>query len=330
MQPKNKKMGCILFVAGLLLCFLGLAHAGSGAKKPYAGKRILHIDSYHEGYEWSDGIVNGIQSILKNTGVEIKVHRMDTKRNPSEDFKKEAALKAKTVIEQFRPHVTIVSDDNASKYLVMPYYRNGNLPFVFCGVNWDASKYGYPYKNATGMVEMDPMEEMLRYFDRFAGGRNIAYISGDTYSDSIIAKNLSCRFLDGKMSIYMVKTFSEYKAVCLKAQKENDALILNNNVGIPDWNQEEAVRFAEEQLTVPTSTTNPWMVELTLFAMAKLPEEQGAWAAKTALRILDGVSPSEIPLAYNTMAVLTINMRIAKKIGVLFDLSDLQRARIIR
>lgn len=83
-----------------------------------AGKKVLFIDSYHEGYGWSDGITTGIKTGLQDSGVELKVIRMDTKRNTGDAFKKEAALKAKAEIEAFKPDVVIASDDNASKFLI--------------------------------------------------------------------------------------------------------------------------------------------------------------------------------------------------------------------
>ncbi len=319
----------IFLLASLLLASFGVCE-NAIAKDRFAGKKILHIESYHEGYEWSDGIVNGIRSVLKDTDIALNVWRMDTKRHPDEAYKQKAAQNAKALIDSYQPDLVIASDDNASKYLVAPYYKDSKLPIVFCGVNWNASGYGYPYKNATGMVEVDPMEEILRYFKRFAKGDTVAYISGKTFTDQMIADYLNKIFCNGKMKIYSAQTFEEFKKVCLQAQKEADALLLNNNQGISGWNHKEAIRFAHTEIRLPTSTTNPWMAEYTLFAMAKLPEEQGAWAARTALAILDGTPPSDIKIVYNEMAVLTVNMRIAKKLGFFFDLADLQRARIIR
>ena len=68
----------------------------------HAGKKILYIDSYHAGYAWSDGILSGIEQGLEGTGIDLKVIRMDTKRNPSEDFAKQAALQMKADIEAFQ------------------------------------------------------------------------------------------------------------------------------------------------------------------------------------------------------------------------------------
>jgi hypothetical protein len=88
--------------------------------------RVLYIDSYHTGYAWSDGITTGIQSILKDADVDLKIFGMDTKRNANEAFKKKAALEAKAIIASFAPHVVIASDDNAFKYLIQPYYKVPN------------------------------------------------------------------------------------------------------------------------------------------------------------------------------------------------------------
>ena len=135
--------------------------------RSYEGKKVLFIDSYHQGYAWSDGVTKGVQIKMKDTGVQLKVLRMDTKRNSSDDFKKEAAKKAVSVIKEFEPDVVIAADDNASKFLIKPYYKDAELPFVFCGVNWDAKVYGYPYKNVTGMVEVAPIPIQLSSSDFF-------------------------------------------------------------------------------------------------------------------------------------------------------------------
>ena len=117
---------------------------------------------------------------LAGTGVELKIIHMDTKRNPSEEFNRAAALRAKEVIESFRPDVVTTSDDNAAQYLIMPYYKDAELPFVFCGLNWDASTYGLPYANVTGMVEVSPIPQILRLLRSYAKGDRIGYLTEDT------------------------------------------------------------------------------------------------------------------------------------------------------
>lgn len=126
-----------------------------------AAKRFLYVDSCHEGFTWSDGITNAIQKTLRGHDVNLKIHRMDTKRNPDEKYKIRAVRIAKSMIDNYRPDLVIASDDNASKYIIMPYYKNGSLPFLFCGVNYSADAYGSPYSNVTEMyVKTFPVDDI--------------------------------------------------------------------------------------------------------------------------------------------------------------------------
>ncbi len=149
-----------------VLIFLLLVSSGKAAdSKPvtdisgsYQGHKILWVDSYHQGYPWSDGIAAGITQVLKDSGVQLEIVRMDTKRNHGEEDKRQAGLAAKQAIDRFHPDLVIASDDNAQKHLVVPYLKGTSLPVVFCGVNAEASAYGYPDRNITGMLEVEAME----------------------------------------------------------------------------------------------------------------------------------------------------------------------------
>ena len=40
----------------------------------YAGKKILFVNSYHKGFEWSDGITNSLKEGLSNKkNIELKI-----------------------------------------------------------------------------------------------------------------------------------------------------------------------------------------------------------------------------------------------------------------
>jgi hypothetical protein len=134
------------------------AESGQKPAGPLLGRKILWVSSYHEGYEANDDIERGIRAALKDRAVQLQVLHMDTKRNDAEDFGRQAGLRALAMVKEFAPDVVIASDDNAQKYLVVPYLLHTGIPIVFCGVNWDASIYGYPTNNVTGMVEVDLIE----------------------------------------------------------------------------------------------------------------------------------------------------------------------------
>ena len=50
--------------AGVLAVVMVFGMAGVVSAAGYSGKKVLYIDSYHEGYGWSDGIVAGVKSPL--------------------------------------------------------------------------------------------------------------------------------------------------------------------------------------------------------------------------------------------------------------------------
>jgi len=296
----------------------------------YPGKKILHIDSYDENYDWSKGIRRGIENVLQDTGVEFKTIYMDTKRNTEEEFGKQAALKVKTEIEKFQPNAVIASDDNASKYVVMPHYKNADLPFIFCGINWDITAYNYPYQNTTGMIEVEPVDSIIKNLRQYTKGERLGFLAPDELSEYKIAKNQGDVLKVYYSQQFFVKTFAEWKQRFSELQTLVDMVVLTNNGGIKDWNDAEARQFVEEQTKIPVGTQHDFMMSYALLGIVKLPEEQGEWAAQAALKILDGAKPSEIPLARNKRGKLYINMRIGNKLGILLAPELIELAEIIR
>ena len=279
-----------------------------------AKKKVLYVDSYHAGYEWSDGVTEGITTVMQDKNVEMKIFRMDTKRNPGEAYKKRAALDAKALIESFSPDVVIASDDNVSKYLILPYYKNADLPFVFCGVNHDGSAYGYPYKNATGMVEVAPMTKLvysLKYFNR---AEKIAMLIGDSLTDHKDAESYS-KVIKLPFDTIHVEDFSAWKRAYVRIQDNYDILVMGNKASINGWDDDEALALVMSQTKIPTGCDLDFMAPFSLLAYTRVPQEQGRWAAETALKILDGAEPSSIPIASNVEGNLIINMKVAKAAG---------------
>ncbi|HWQ95939.1 MAG TPA: ABC transporter substrate binding protein [Candidatus Methylomirabilis sp.] len=306
------------------------AIAGDKPIKIYEGKKVLYIDSYHAGYEWSDGVTRGIENIFNNTGIELKILRMDTKRNDTEQFGKQAGLMARSVIEEFRPDVVIISDDPAFKYLLMPYYRDAALPFVFCGINWDASIYGAPYNNTAGMIEVSLTPKLITFLKEYSRGERLGFIAGNTSTDKKNAHYYNKLYNITFTKKYHVNTFEEWKKSFRSLQEEVDILILENNAGIINWNDREAEAFVLENTKIPAGAIQVWLSNDSLISMTKIPEEQGEWSASTALIILNGTSPPDIPITANKKGKLFVNLKIADKLRVIIRPELLKNAEIIR
>jgi len=304
--------------------------AGSVFAADFAGKKVLMIDSYHTGYPWSDGIVKGVEDALKGSGVELKTIHMDTKRKKTDEDKKAAAQEAKAVIESFKPDVVIAADDNATKYLLMPSYKNASLPFVFCGLNWDASGYGLPYSNATGMVEVSLIEPLLNNMKGYAKGSKIGYLSSNVLSSTKEAEYYGRLFNIKFDEEKHVGTFADWKAAFKSMHATMDMVVIGNQSGINDWDEAEAVAWAQANTKVVSGTVYDFLAPFSMLGITKVAEEQGFWAAKTALQILGGKSPSSIPIVKNKKGAVYVNVKLASKAGVVFKPALLKNATIIK
>jgi ABC-type uncharacterized transport system substrate-binding protein len=293
-----------------------------------AKKKVLFIDSYHAGYVWSDGEVQGAQSAIGDK-YEFKVFHMDTKRNSSAEAQKKAGEDAKAEIDSWKPDVVIAADDNAAKLVIVPFYKDSDVPFVFCGINWDASSYGFPLKNVTGVLEVSVIKPLLDSMQKFAKGSRVGFIGKDNETDRKEADNL--KKLNVQLSsIKFVNTFEEWKTAFIKVQDESDMLIFINNAGISGWDDAEAMKFTRENTKIPTGSTHDFIAPFVLVDYAKLAEEQGELAAGIAMNILEGKSPKDFPIITNKKGQIYINLAIAKKLGIQFPLETLKTAKVVK
>lgn len=327
----------IVFVMMIMMGMCLAMFAGiAAAEKP----KILFIDSYHAGYVWSDGVARGVLEALNvkmnedgaldnsESDAELRIFRMDTKRNTSEEFCQQAALKAKDIIDTWRPVVVIACDDNAAKYLIVPYLKDTTVPVVFCGINWDASEYGLPARNVTGMVEITLIPQLLESLQPYAKGNRIGYLAPENLTNKKYVMYFKKLFQLDVLPRF-VTSFADWKTAFEALQSEVDILLLGNAV-FPDWNEQAAREFVEINTTVPTGCYDESMIQLVLLGYTKIPEEQGEWAAQTALQILDGASPADIPVVMNTKGQIYLNMRLAEKLGVRFPLTLVKHATLIK
>jgi ABC-type uncharacterized transport system substrate-binding protein len=300
----------------LVVLLAGILSTAFGADAAETTRKILHVDSYHQGNEWNDRILAALRATLKDKNVELRVVYLDSKRRAADSDIRASALNAKHIIDEFKPDVVTTSDDPAAQYLVMGHLRDAAIPVLFCGLNWDASVYGLPYRNTTGMVEVSPIPQIIRLLRQHARGTRLGFLAEDT---DVKRKELDYHqrlFGITYERTYFVSSHAEWKEAFLRAQHEVDMLMILGVGALADWDPKDARRLAEERSEIPSGTDFEWLTPFTLIGVAKYPEEQGRWVAQAALRILDGVKPADIPLTYNREGELFFNARIAKRLGV--------------
>ena len=317
--PRAIQLWLIMLFVLLLLMSSGVCFAA----------KCVYIASYHHGYEWNDGIERGIDDVL-SSACEIHKFFMDTKRNNDLEFINKKSLEAKAFIEKIQPDVVIASDDNASKYVIQPFYKDAKTPFVFCGVNWTVESYGYPYTNVTGMIEAAPILPLLKEIRKIVKRPTKGiYLSADVLTEHKDFARYRKNYADDGVGLQgiFVKTMAQWKAQYKKAQASDaNFIILNNNSGINDWVKSEAKQFVLQHAEIFTVTNYQWMMAYAMFAMTKVPEEQGEWAAKVALAILDGHSASDIPIVVNRQWNTYVNPELLQKAHIQLPTNVLNKA----
>jgi len=299
---------------GLLLAALAAALAPVVHAK--ATPKCLFVSSYNRGYPWSDGVERGLRSVLAGK-CELRQFDMDTKRKKSPEEKRAAAEAARALIEAWQPDVVITADDNAAKYLIKPFYRNATTPFVFCGVNWTAKEYGFPYDNVTGIVEVAPIRPMLEKAVEISGGTRAMYVGANTLTER---KNLKrIQETAGEVSVTvasrLVDEMSQWPEA-LEAAQAYDFVIIGSNSGIEHWDSVVATRRVAAVSRKLSVTNHSWMMPYTMLGMTKIPEEQGEWGGRTALAILAGTPPRGIPIVSNRRWELWANFPLLRKAGI--------------
>ncbi len=304
----RKKAGTGLEAAVLLLLFQfwsGLALADT--------PRCLLLFSYHEGYEWNDGIDRGATQVLSGQ-CEIQRFFLDSKRNKSPQWIESKAQEALALIESWKPDVVIAADDNASKYVVEPHLKGGKIPVLFCGVNWEAARYGFPASNVTGMVEVSAIVPLIKIGLQVLAGKRVEahFLAANVVTEQKEFTRFEREFAQRGITLqpHLVENFEQWKQAYRQIQQPHAIVVMSNNAGVRDWDQRAAERWAGEYSQSFTITPNPWMSALSHLTMGKVADEQGSWAAQKALEIVEGKDVGSIPMTTNKLWKLDANRKL--------------------
>lgn len=147
MQVMKRLLTALLFV-----CLLPLP---AGAQVDKAKKNILYLNSYHNGYRWSDNILDGVRSVLNESEykIDLQIEYMDAKKYNYDDVTRMLLHIYKEKFQGEKFDVVMVSDNDAFSFASQ--YRDilfPGVPLVFCGVN-DLDIGMLEQGNVTGVEE---------------------------------------------------------------------------------------------------------------------------------------------------------------------------------
>jgi len=321
----------LIIMASMLLLFPVL-----GCTKP--SEKVLLIFSYHPEYPWVVEETRGVDDILKGRGVETEILYLDTKIHTSADWKKKVAEEAARKIEEYKPDLVIVFDDNACE-LVAKEYIGESLPFVFCGMNGEPEDYGFPAQNITGVIERHHLETTINLLKRLVPNvEQVAIITDDSpTSRGFIASMKKITSPIEISEFYTTNDFDAWKAKVKELQSKVDAIgifvyhTIKEKGGEESLPPEDVMRWTLENSQLPDFT----FLDLTvrdgvLCGVTVSGYEQGRAAAEIAIRILNGEKPADIPIECPEKGTPIVNEIRAEELNIEIPADVLKEVEIIR
>ena len=304
-------------------------------------KKILVVMSYEEPSvnPWCKEIKEGIDSLLANTS-EITYFYMDTKKNLEGGPQK--AEEAYSLYQKLQPDGVITVDDNAQKMFVLPYLLKNKVktPVMFCGVNAEPEKYGYPAPNVSGILERGHIKESIAFVKQLVPSINsVGFLSKDSPSGKALLGQVekeSNTYIVKMSTFKLLKTVKEIVAVREELNEKSDVLFIDSIEGILDekgnpLRNKEIIRILMKIYEKPIIGANQYHVEDgALCAVVKTGQEQGRTAAEMLLKALQGTPVSDIKITQNYQGRRVINVTTMKALGIKPKAIILVGAKLVR
>jgi len=277
-------------------------------------KTVVYLNSYHAGYDWSDKEFNAFKIQLAHEPIQIHHFYMNTKYIRDKADIAAIVKKALRFIEKHQPDILVAADDNASKYIIEPHFKNAEIPVVYLGVNLDASAYGYPYKNSTGMVELEGLKNLIDVIHQYTQYRKVTMIFTQT-TTSLNKYQHYQRQIDSLNGI-VVKNVEEFKAAVKALKGSNQLLALDTLNGMDNYDPVLIKSFLAAQHGQPVISVSNSSQDMAHFGYIKVPDEHGIWAGEAVQKIFSGIKVSDIAPTNNSHYQVFINQEFAKQCNV--------------
>jgi PAS domain S-box-containing protein len=272
-------------------------------------KHVLILNSYHQGYSWTDGIVEGILEVFNTERINAEIHieNMDTKRVLDPEIWKRRLIQK---FEDYPPEyldLIIISDDNALNTILEIGHKYHRVPTVYCGVTRSTKEIREEYcPMFIGVQDHIPFKENVELaLSLFPATQNIVIVTdnsptglshksrGAKLAAELADLGLTWIWLDGSEGLSTPELIQE-----LKNLPENSVVIFS--IWQIDGNKEywePNIYYPEitEASSAPIFTnTDVGVYNGFLGGMVSSARQQGHMAAQLGARILAGEDVREM------------------------------------
>ncbi len=276
-------------------------------------KRVLIINSYHEGYHWTDRIMSGIKTVFDNEqNIELFINYMDTKRSSDQHHITQLKELYAHKYHLFKFDMIISTDDNALNFLLQ--YREElfpGVPVVFCGINSFKPEMLAGHSKYTGVSETHDIVGTVNLMHSIHPKvKNIYAISDNTKAEDYFKNHVvnSKEQINNKIKLHYLTNMSLPELRDTLQTLSKDALVLwALYLQTPDGNSissRESVGFLSTASPVPMYCTWDVLGQGAVGGKITSPNFQGENAAIIALKILKGADIDAIPVTRSPVVTM--------------------------
>ena len=310
-------------LASLLILFLLLPSFTSAAQDK---KNVLYLNSYHNGYYWSDGLLEGVRSVLNNSRykVDLQIEYMDAKKFNYDIISKDLLTLYREKFKNESFDIVILSDNDALNFINQ--HRQElfpDIPVVFCGVN-DLKDADVAAGNITGVVELFDLTATLNVAKKIHPEKDslIVLIDSSTAGraiqrqiEKITRENDSGLKIDFWVQLSLAETKKRVR------QLPNNTFLFiapyYQTINGQFYTSEEVSEAIYEHSSVPIYTAWEFMVGHGAVGGKVLSSfEHGRTAGEIALRILDGTRVDDIPVIREPQGINLFDYKVMDKLGI--------------
>lgn len=297
------------------------------AQAQQAKKHVLFLNSYENGYAWSDNVLDGVRQTMRHspTPIDLQIEYMDTKRYRLADVREVLKSYYRQKYENTSFDLIICSDTNAFNFILDTRAALfPGVPVVFCGVNDFRSQWIENQTDITGVIERpDIASNILLAMHLRPQARRVIIIGDESVTSRAIVNEVKAvepQFAD-RIRFEYWHAFNMQEILDRVSTLGDDAVVYFT----PFYKGAHGELFTVQEVLQAVSERSSTMVFSSWHFMLGFGMvggkvlsgfETGRAATLMGLRILDGTDPDDIPVQSEIPQSYVFDWEVLKRFNI--------------